>query len=222
LGTGFGNFLRDFRARSKMTQEDFAQKVGVTTQTVLKWEKMRCFPSRIVILKKLASRLEIPFHEFFKIKEMRKLQRRQNMISQSKDPVISASWLNYVPILDGRTKALPIAEITNPARWKGERHFLPEDLFSGFIFAFRIGDQHMQSSYCPGDIVLADVREPLKIGYPVVIKVKNNPPVCRIYSSEGNLKVLSAVDTRAPLLNLKDSDIEWCHSVIRCISPRFN
>ena len=64
LETQFGPFLKEFRLRSKMTQKDLSEKIGVSPQTLLKWEKMESFPSRNTLMKKLAGKLQIPFQEF--------------------------------------------------------------------------------------------------------------------------------------------------------------
>ncbi len=212
---GFADLLKYSRAKAQLTFDDFCQKIGVTRQTALKWEKNISFPKSEDILKKLSSTLRVPLQVFLELKDTRRIQSRQEKISDSKDPVISASWVNYVPLLNGAMKELPLSEITNPAKWTGKRFFLPRDLFSGYIFAFEITDRCMEPVYSAGDVILADLREPLKVGYPVVIKIKNHAPVCRIYTAEGSLVTLSPVDSKKPVLEAKKNEVQWCYGVIR-------
>jgi putative transcriptional regulator len=58
------NCLRELRARHDLTQEELAEDVGVTRQTVISIEKGDYSPSVFLALR-IAHRLEVPVEELF-------------------------------------------------------------------------------------------------------------------------------------------------------------
>lgn len=58
------NRLRELRARHDLTQEQLAQAVGVTRQTILSIEKGNYFPSVFLALR-IAHALQVPLEEAF-------------------------------------------------------------------------------------------------------------------------------------------------------------
>jgi len=62
------NRLKELRARFDLTQEELAQKVGVTRQTVIAIEGKRYNPSALLALK-IAEVFDLPFGEVFWLKE---------------------------------------------------------------------------------------------------------------------------------------------------------
>ncbi len=217
----FGSILKELRTGLRMTQEELSRKIGVKKQAVSKWENKRSFPLRNDILKKIAGIFRIPFTEVMKIKGIRKTKYRRDLILGSKDPVVSISGPNYAPLLNDKTRSLPLDAIKNPVKWTQRRCFLPSDVFPGFIFGFEITDKRMEPNCRLGDIVLVDIRksmERIKDGQLVVIKVKGHPPMCRIYSSENKTKILRAIDLKQSVVRVRESDIDWCYGVIRLMN----
>jgi putative transcriptional regulator len=62
------NSLKEFRARHNLTQEDLAQQVGVTRQTIIAIEKGRFNPSVLLALK-MARVLNVTVEELFRLKD---------------------------------------------------------------------------------------------------------------------------------------------------------
>ena len=62
------NSLKEFRARHNLTQEDLAQQVGVTRQTIIAVEKGRFNPSVLLALK-IARVLNVTVEELFQMKD---------------------------------------------------------------------------------------------------------------------------------------------------------
>ncbi len=66
-----GNFIAILRKEQKLTQEQLAEKLGVTNKSVSRWENGICLPD-VSLYKKLCNVLGITLNEFFageKIKE---------------------------------------------------------------------------------------------------------------------------------------------------------
>ena len=62
------NSLKEFRARHNLTQEDLAQQVGVTRQTIIAIEKGRFNPSVLLALK-MARALHASVEDLFRLRE---------------------------------------------------------------------------------------------------------------------------------------------------------
>lgn len=62
------NKVYDYRAERGLTQEEVAERVGVTRQTVIAIEKGSYTPSVLLALK-LAKLFKVPVEEIFKIKK---------------------------------------------------------------------------------------------------------------------------------------------------------
>lgn len=62
------NRLRELRARHDLTQEQLAQAVGVTRQTILAIEKGNYSPS-VVLALRIAQVLRVPVEEVFWLEE---------------------------------------------------------------------------------------------------------------------------------------------------------
>jgi putative transcriptional regulator len=62
------NSLKEFRARHNLTQEDLAQQVGVTRQTIIAIEKGRFNPSVLLALK-MARALHASVEDLFRLQE---------------------------------------------------------------------------------------------------------------------------------------------------------
>ena len=79
-----GKFIADCRKKKKLTQEELAQKLGITAKAVSKWECGRGLPD-VSLYKDLCNILGITLNEFFigeKIKEEKfKEQADNNLFS---------------------------------------------------------------------------------------------------------------------------------------------
>jgi putative transcriptional regulator len=65
---GLHNTLREHRARHRLTQEQLAERVGVTRKTINTVETGRFVPSTVLALK-LARALGVPVEELFQLEE---------------------------------------------------------------------------------------------------------------------------------------------------------
>lgn len=65
-----GNSLREYRTRKNLTQEETAQRVGVTRQTIIAMEKGNYVPSVLLALK-LARTFECTVEELFYVDDSR-------------------------------------------------------------------------------------------------------------------------------------------------------
>ena len=68
-GNMFGENLIKFRRRKRISQKDFAEMIGVTRQTVAKWENNESAPD-IYVAKKIAEVLEVTIEEMLESKEV--------------------------------------------------------------------------------------------------------------------------------------------------------
>ena len=66
-GDRLNNRLRELRARFDLTQEELAQRVGVTRQSIIAIEGKRYNPSTLLALK-IAEVFALPFEEVFWLK----------------------------------------------------------------------------------------------------------------------------------------------------------
>ncbi len=62
------NRLKELRARFDLTQEELAQRVGVTRQSIIAIEGKRYNPSALLALK-IAEVFDLPFEEVFWLKD---------------------------------------------------------------------------------------------------------------------------------------------------------
>ena len=62
-----GKFIAKLRKDKKMTQEQLAEKMGVSINAVSKWERGLSFPD-VALYKKLCEELDINIEELKKIK----------------------------------------------------------------------------------------------------------------------------------------------------------
>lgn len=67
-GDGLNNRLKELRARLDLTQEELAQRVGVTRQTIIAIEGKRYNPSTFLALK-IAEVFDLPLEEVFWLKD---------------------------------------------------------------------------------------------------------------------------------------------------------
>ena len=67
-GDRLHNRLKELRARFDLTQEELAQKVGVTRQTIIAIEGKRYNPSTLLALK-IAEVFDLPLEEVFWLKD---------------------------------------------------------------------------------------------------------------------------------------------------------
>jgi len=67
-GDTLDNRLKELRARFDLTQEELAQRVGVTRQTIIAIEGKRYNPSTLLAFK-IAEVFDLPLEEVFWLKE---------------------------------------------------------------------------------------------------------------------------------------------------------
>ena len=75
-----GKFIANLRKEKNLTQEQLAEKLGVTDKSVSRWENGRCLPD-VSLYKDLCNILGITLNEFFageKIKEEKFKEQADN------------------------------------------------------------------------------------------------------------------------------------------------
>lgn len=75
-----GENLRKYRNEKKMSQEDVAQKLFVTRQTVSRWELEKNLPN-LYVLEDLSLLYEVPIEKFFD-KELQKEEQAQPLVEE--------------------------------------------------------------------------------------------------------------------------------------------
>lgn len=56
--------IREYRYAHRLTQEEFASRIGVSAQAVSKWERATCYPD-ITLLPQLAAVMQCSVEDFF-------------------------------------------------------------------------------------------------------------------------------------------------------------
>lgn len=92
-----GKFIAEFRKKKKMTQQELADKLGITDKAISKWENGRCMPD-ISILEALTEELGITINELIKgeriKKEKQEEQFNENIKMTLKELEISNKKIN--------------------------------------------------------------------------------------------------------------------------------
>ena len=70
-----GNFIKELRKKEKISQQQFAQKYGVTYQAVSKWENGKSIPD-IAIITKMCQEYEIDINDFLETKRANKTKQK--------------------------------------------------------------------------------------------------------------------------------------------------
>lgn len=79
MNSTFGNRIKSLRLSRSMTQEQLAQKLGVTAQAVSKWEKGTNMPD-IQMLPDLSVIFGVTIDDLFAMTDERRMERIENMI----------------------------------------------------------------------------------------------------------------------------------------------
>lgn len=56
--------IKSWRQKNNVTQKDFGQRLGVTAQTISKWEREECYPD-ITLLPAIAEVVDCTVNDFF-------------------------------------------------------------------------------------------------------------------------------------------------------------
>ena len=72
-----GKFIAECRKKKKMTQQELADKLGITDKAISKWENGRCMPD-ISILEPLTEELGITINELIKGERIQKEKKKNN------------------------------------------------------------------------------------------------------------------------------------------------
>ena len=74
-----GNKIKQLRYKAGLTQEQLASKLGISAQSVSKWETAICMPD-ITLLPLLAEEFGVSIDELFDITAEQKLRRIENCL----------------------------------------------------------------------------------------------------------------------------------------------
>lgn len=84
-----GNYIAKKRKEQKMTQEDLANKLGITNKAVSKWENGKCMPD-ISLFEEICSLLNISLNELMAGKDLEEKQLRD-----ASEQTIKEVWTKY-------------------------------------------------------------------------------------------------------------------------------
>ena len=213
LFSDFGSFLRELRVKSGLSQKDLADKIGCAKQPLSLWENNRTFPGK-KLLKKISEVFQVSCDELLFMHKQRRATRIQNLILQSRDPVVMTIKPCFVSILDKNIKPSVLVTIQSLQKSKCRRFYLPMDIPAESVFAFEISDNQMSPYYHDGDIVLVDMRRKPRDGEPVVIKAKGRSPICRIYFDGFGVKILKAAKPKSLVMEISAKNIDWCYAIM--------
>ena len=92
-----GNRIRKFRYKASLTQEQLAEKLGVSAQAVSKWENSAAMPD-IVLLPELAEIFGVSIDELFDLTAEQKLRRIENRM-EMQDELLPDVFREYEEFL---------------------------------------------------------------------------------------------------------------------------
>lgn len=94
-----GKMLKDARLHSGLTQEDVADKIRVTRQTMSNWENEKCYPDIVNVIE-LSNLYSVSLDELLKGDEkmIEHLEQSTNTVSSNKK-LIAAIGINIVLVL---------------------------------------------------------------------------------------------------------------------------
>lgn len=230
--TLFGEYLRSARESFKLTQDQLAKKIGVSTQTISNWECGQCLPPRNKV-SPIARIFHISDVDVQKVRAQATFEKYRSAFESQgtflmPDPAMDSDedyekmlgtppWkANFIPLLDCQTKETADVFIKKPQQWKGE--WLGISLIPARMFAFRILDKAMEPEFRQGSIIVCDSQRPLtQASCKVLVKIKNTPPLFRIYLREKDKIALKPINTDFPTQVIKPKNIEWVYPVVKAI-----
>jgi len=219
----FGRKLQELRRGVKHTQTAVAEELGVTKQTVANWERNRRQPS-IKVIKKLSKLLGVTPGDILEWKAEYELERKRRQLDKDFKKQVVRKTKHYletqaseeIPILDPSSRLNPREAIAQnkEGKWAGRSYYLSSELSPDETFGFEVKDETMEPIYHQGDVLIATINpsNPLQNNTPVVAKARGAPPTCRIYSGEGGVKILRAMNPKTPIKIARG--LEWCFPVI--------
>ena len=92
-----GKFISDLRKKNKLTQQSFADKLGVTYQAVSKWENGKSIPD-IIILKEISKQFNVSIDELISGEEnaIKKNMTNKNEVIQQPTKIITNSTYSNI------------------------------------------------------------------------------------------------------------------------------
>ena len=79
-----GNKIKALRTKAGLTQEKLADELGVSFQTISKWENNVCAPD-IAMLPKLSVFFGVTIDELFSLTNEQKIRRIENMLDMEQE-----------------------------------------------------------------------------------------------------------------------------------------
>lgn len=227
--SGFAQRLRAIRTRRGWTQEDLAEKLGVSASAVGNWESQQNPPSRRRITD-IAAKLGVSF-EFL-------VGEEPPTPPELRPPELRALVLNDAMIgseVSVPSKSLRMVPVVSFAR-AGQNGFDYEDLGTHFddwvpttsndpnAFALRVEGDSMESRYSPGDILVVTPNEEPRNGDLVVARLEKTGGVLfKLYhqTSGDRVRLTSYNKDLYPPLEFARSEFRFIYPIVNVMSnPR--
>jgi len=170
------------RREKGWTQIEFAKKMGLSRDTIWRWETDKLSP-KMTVLQKIAQTTGKAVSYFM---EEPSYTVKEPSGAYSVGPKKTAKG------------AVPV-EI---------------DIKDPHAFVLRIEGSSMTPRYLDGDYVIASPQKQPRNNKPVIAKVKNNEPTCRLYKDAGDYIHLIPINPEFDMLIAYKKDIKWVYPVV--------
>lgn len=100
-----GNKIKTLRLRAGLTQEKLAEEMGVSFQTISKWENSVCAPD-VSMLPKLSVYFGVTIDELFDLTAEQRLHRIENMLDMEQE-LPHSTFVETVEFLEGQLETYP-------------------------------------------------------------------------------------------------------------------
>ena len=101
------DILRKLRQKLELTQEELAEKIGVSGQAVSKWERNECYPD-ITLLPGLADIFEVSVDELLGVKTEEKNEKLNDIYVQSHTLASQKKFNEAYELIQSAQKIFPV------------------------------------------------------------------------------------------------------------------
>jgi len=229
----FGMYLKNARESFKLTQAQLAKKMGVSIQTISNWECGQCLPpsNKTPHLAKIFGVGEL---DIMKVRAQATYAKYKNKLEMQGTYILpgpgdesdgdyekmltkpSLFQSSSILLIDSQTTENPTGLLKNQQGWSGKRY--DNNLIPTRQFGFHLLDKSMEPEFRQGSVIICDTsrRIPETI-CGVLIKIKNTPPLFRVYVKEKNKIELKPHNKEFPTQVIKTGNIEWIYPVVKSI-----
>jgi len=193
----FGIEVKNFRKQAKMSQEVFAENVGISADYVSKIEKGQREPSEIV------KKAIVYFMENPEIK-VRPIGAFSVPPSVSKIPIVS--WTQAGPdgfFVDSHAVGTGFGEINRPY-----------DVTDPNAYALIISGDSMAPKFEAGDIVVVSPERGVQVGDYAVVKLTNGSVMAKRVKAKNGTFIFESVNPDYNSVECKKEEISFMHRIV--------